>query len=226
MRIIAIALTGFIVSDLVFITVVRNYARLDYRWLVVAPTLDGLLGGYATASAAFGAYVSDSTPSGSRARTFSVLSGFMFLAIAAGPTLGALVVRLAGTPLAPFYQSASISAVNVLFTLTLLPESLSKERRLIAVEKWEALRKSASEAGPKAFGARMRSWFAFLQPITMFFPRRTTSGDAGGPVEEEDRTALTADRAVGKRDWTLFRIGVAYSMYMSVMVRGRRSGSR
>lgn len=132
MRVIAIALTGFVISDVVFITVVHNYQRLDYRWLVIAPTLDGLLGGYATASAAFGAYVSDATPGGSRARIFSILSGAMFLAIAAGPTLGTLVVRIGGTPLAPFYSSASISFVNILFTLTILPESLSKERRSVS----------------------------------------------------------------------------------------------
>lgn len=58
----------------------------------------------------------------------------------------------------------------------------------------------------------------------MFYPRRTVVEDdvpAGAPIEEEDRTALTSGRALGKRDWTLFRIAIAYAMYMSVMVRQR-----
>lgn len=69
----ALALFGFLCSDLAVIIVVRNYQTLSYKLVILSSVVEGSLGGYSTVQAVFGAYASDSTPTGSRAKVFSIL---------------------------------------------------------------------------------------------------------------------------------------------------------
>jgi hypothetical protein len=64
--------------------------------LLIGPTIEGLLGGFSTMSATFHAYISDVTPDGSRATKFARLGGIMMVGFAAGPALGALVIKATG----------------------------------------------------------------------------------------------------------------------------------
>lgn len=71
-----VALFGMILMDIVFLMAVKMHSHLPggYYFLLLGPALDGLLGGYSTASSTINAYISDCTDPGSRARIFSVSS--------------------------------------------------------------------------------------------------------------------------------------------------------
>jgi hypothetical protein len=64
---------SFVHSDIVLIIVATYPHKVPggYRFLLVGAVLDGLLGGISTFSATNNAYLSDSTPDGSRAKMFS-----------------------------------------------------------------------------------------------------------------------------------------------------------
>lgn len=72
------SLLGSVINDAVFLTTVTFADTLSYRFLLLGPIIDGLLGGIATAQATMNSYISDCTPAGSRARVFSVVMGLLF----------------------------------------------------------------------------------------------------------------------------------------------------
>jgi hypothetical protein len=67
-----------------------------YRALLVGPIFDGLVGGVSTLMATVYAYVSDTTPDGSRATVFARLGGIAMAGFAVGPILGSAVIRATG----------------------------------------------------------------------------------------------------------------------------------
>lgn len=82
--IIALALFGTVWMDAAFLAVVIWHDYLGYRWLIVGPALDGLVGGQATLTAVANAYITDVTDEGSRAPTFAIMGGLLFAGIAVG----------------------------------------------------------------------------------------------------------------------------------------------
>ena len=62
-------------SDIILILVATFPHKVPggYRFLIIGPVIDGLLGGMSTIQATNNAYLSDSTPDGSRAKMFSRL---------------------------------------------------------------------------------------------------------------------------------------------------------
>src|SRR3954451_8263604 len=95
------------------------------RWLFVGRVISGITAG--SISAAF-AYVADVTPPEQRAARF----GFLGVAFGAGFVLGPAFGGLAGgiDPRLPFWIAAALSLVNALYGWFILPESLSRERRM------------------------------------------------------------------------------------------------
>ncbi|MGZ3402599.1 MAG: TCR/Tet family MFS transporter [Phenylobacterium sp.] len=94
-------------------------------WLYVGRILNGMT---AASFSTGGAYVADITPPHERARNFGMLTsafsfGFIFGPIVGG-FLGDINIRL------PFLVAAGLTALNWLYGLLILPESLPKERRL------------------------------------------------------------------------------------------------
>lgn len=94
-------------------------------WLYVGRVLNGMT---ASSFATAGAYLADITPPAQRARSFGMLTSAFSFGFIIGPTLGGLLgehnLRL------PFLAAAAITAVNWLYGLLILPESLPPERRL------------------------------------------------------------------------------------------------
>ena len=93
-------------------------------WLLGLRIVAGALAGNITAATA---YIADVTPQEGRARAFGLVGAMFGLGFVAGPALGgwlgSLWLRL------PFLVSAGLIAVNVLYGLLVLPESLPPERR-------------------------------------------------------------------------------------------------
>jgi DHA1 family tetracycline resistance protein-like MFS transporter len=107
---------------------------LDYVLMAVAPSLWWLfvgrvVSGITAASIATAyAYVADVTPPEQRAARFGMLgvafgAGFVF-----GPALGGLAGNI--DPRLPFWIAALLSLTNALYGWLILPESLSRERRM------------------------------------------------------------------------------------------------
>jgi DHA1 family tetracycline resistance protein-like MFS transporter len=106
----------------------------DFLFMALAPNLWWLYAGRiinGVTSASFstaGAYLADVTPPERRARAFGMLTSAFSCGFLVGPTLGGFLgaysLRL------PFFVAAGLTALNWLYGLLILPESLPAERRL------------------------------------------------------------------------------------------------
>jgi len=218
--IIALSLFGMAVSDTVFLLTTNYVDILTYRFLLVGPIVDGCFGGIATAQAAMNGYISDSSPAGSRAHTFSIITGCLFAGIGLGPTLGGLLIKLTNNVLAPVYVSLAVGLSLCLGCLFFLPESLSKERQAESQEKYalelEEMKDQAQQvrdASPKSYliKYRIKKSFAFLRPLSLFLPRKPEDAHPEGVhiVKHEEGSQ--------KREWSLTLLAAAYGIYSSMM---------
>ncbi|QRW14712.1 major facilitator superfamily transporter [Ceratobasidium sp. AG-Ba] len=185
-RVLSLAALGVLFTDLVLILVAFYADALPggYRFLIVGSVIDGALGGWTTASAISHAYVSDTVDPNARSRIFSFFIGSMFVGMAAGPTLGALLIRHTNDLLSIFYIGAALHAINAILCTLVLPESLTEKERLAAKERY-----SASQ--PEHLGLLSRLWgmvTTFSRPLVIFLPKG--------------------------RNWNLTLIGVAYGSAM------------
>jgi MFS transporter, DHA1 family, tetracycline resistance protein len=101
-------------------------------WLFLGRTLSGMAGASYTTAAA---YITDISPPEKRAKNFGLLGAAFGLGFVLGPALGGLLgeygVRL------PFFVSAGFAALNALYGLFVLHESLPRENRR-KFEFWRA----------------------------------------------------------------------------------------
>ncbi|KAG8830036.1 hypothetical protein FRC20_008509, partial [Serendipita sp. 405] len=152
-----------------------------YRFLTVAPVVDGILGGIATGSAATHAYLSDTTTSLNRSRIFSLMLGLLFGGMAVGPIIGGQLITSTGNLLSVFYISFVVHLVYLFITLFIIPESLKKE----------AMESNRKQSNPDTSDApsTQHTWkhmtttqrtrrvlsgvFFFLAPLSVFLPRKT-----------------------------------------------------
>ena len=106
---------------------------LDYMLMGFAPTLVLLFIGRAIAGVAGAvyspsmAYIADVTPPEKRAQSFGLIGAAFGIGFIVGPTIGGFLGELG--PRAPFFAAAALGALNFVYGLFVLPESLPKERR-------------------------------------------------------------------------------------------------
>jgi len=93
-------------------------------WLFLGRTISGAAG--ATFSPAY-AYVADVAPPERRAQSFGIIGAMFGIGFIAGPAIGGLLGGF-GTR-APFFVAASVSLLNFIYGIFVLPESLPPERR-------------------------------------------------------------------------------------------------
>jgi DHA1 family tetracycline resistance protein-like MFS transporter len=98
-------------------------------WLYVGRVLNGMT---ASSFSTAGAYIADISPPEQRAKTFGMMTSAFSFGFIIGPTVGGLLgqhdLRL------PFIAAAILTALNFLYGLLVLPESLSPEKRLTAFQ--------------------------------------------------------------------------------------------
>ncbi len=105
----------------------------DYLMMSWAPTLGWLflgrlVGGLAASTFSIcGAFIADVTPPNKRAQSFGVIGAAFGLGFVIGPVAGGLLGAY-GTR-APFLGAAALAALNLLYGLFVLPETLTKENR-------------------------------------------------------------------------------------------------
>lgn len=121
-------------------------ALADGLWLLyVSRFLGGI--GLGLMIPAIMAYVADITGIESRGKGMGYLSAAMSLGIAVGPGIGGFLAE--GGYQAPFYAAAAVTAVAVLVTLFILPESLQSKNKGAAVKQdnlWKQLSGSLRSA--------------------------------------------------------------------------------
>jgi DHA1 family tetracycline resistance protein-like MFS transporter len=106
---------------------------LDYVFMALAPSLGWLfvgriISGITAASFSTSlAYIADVTPPEKRAASFGLMGAAFGMGFVLGPAVGGLLGGL--SPRAPFWASAVLALLNVLYGWFVLPESLSHEHR-------------------------------------------------------------------------------------------------
>lgn len=193
------------------------FAWHGHKLLIIAPFLEGILGGWSTLQSATMAYVSDCTSDGSRAQIFSRFTGVFYIGLSLGPIIGAQLIQH------PFYLFQEIttgpdgishpvqsvtcvfwvaifcSLANFLLVVFLFPESLSKEKRAASAEAAHHIAIPEEEnKGLFGFGFLR----AFLSPLALFMPY----------IPGETASQL-------KKDWSLTYLGLALFGYMLSIVR-------
>jgi DHA1 family tetracycline resistance protein-like MFS transporter len=94
-------------------------------WLLVGRVISGIC---AASFSTAGAYISDVTPPEKRAASFGLIGAAFGIGFVLGPALGGLLGAI--SPRAPFWASAFLALANVCWGLFVLPESLSKDKRV------------------------------------------------------------------------------------------------
>ncbi len=116
---VLLAALAFLAVDYVVMALAGSLAVL-----LVGRTLAGLAGAtYITATA----YISDVTPPEQRAARFGLIGAAFGIGFVMGPAIGGLAATWHIS--APFWLAAGLSAVNVVFGVLVLPESLRPEHR-------------------------------------------------------------------------------------------------
>ncbi|KAF5327664.1 hypothetical protein D9619_004865 [Psilocybe cf. subviscida] len=141
-KVLAIATFGLFLTDLTFILVSTPgsvLAEHGHNLLIVAPFIEGLLGGWSTLQSASSAYLSDCTSPGSRAGVFSRFQGVFYLGLAVGPGIGGWLIQhpfgVGNMPKGEkvvttvFWVAIACSFMNFLLALFVFPESLDKKKQ-------------------------------------------------------------------------------------------------
>ncbi|KAJ7756478.1 major facilitator superfamily domain-containing protein [Mycena maculata] len=149
-KVLAIATLGLFLTDLTFILASTPSSPLSshgHKLLLLAPAVEGFLGGWSTLQSATSAYISDCTSSGSRASVFSKFTGVSFLGFGLGPIIGGWLIRhpiafFTGPPhlgqpqgqsvTSVFWVAICCSFINLCLVLFVFPESTTPESRELA----------------------------------------------------------------------------------------------
>jgi len=105
-----------------------DYLFLAYAptigWLFVGRVIAGLMGASFTTA---GAYIADISTNENRAQNFGMMGATFGLGFIIGPLIGGVLGDLG--PRVPFLVTAALTALNFLYGLLVLPESLKPENR-------------------------------------------------------------------------------------------------
>jgi DHA1 family tetracycline resistance protein-like MFS transporter len=94
-------------------------------WLLLGRVISGIC---AASFSTAGAYISDVTPPEKRAASFGLLGAAFGIGFVLGPALGGILGAI--SPRLPFWAAAGLALANVCWGLFVLPESLSKDKRV------------------------------------------------------------------------------------------------
>jgi len=136
--------------------------------------------------------------------------GIIFTGVALGPSLGGLLIRFTGRTLSVFYATFTVHLLYALFVWFAVPESLLEHQmrhsRLRYKKELRDLEVDRVANPIVGFLARAKRLFAFLSPLTIFFP---DNGDENGSENPLKRR---------KRDWSLTLIAAGYGLSTTVFV--------
>lgn len=169
---IMVAMLGSFMNDLCYILTARNYSHLTIYFLFVGAVFDGLSGSFMSLMAASYSYTTDVVPSQRRAVAFGYLQCCFFGGIAIGPTLGGYLVKKTESVLIIFYLAMGVHACFGLYTLFILPESLTETRKALVRTKLEALQVQVTETSSTISmrSSKVLDFFNIFKALSVFFP--------------------------------------------------------
>lgn len=222
-RVLGVTAFSLFMTDLIFILVSTPNSPLaghSHKLLVLAPVIEGLLGGWSAMTSAQSAYITDCTSSGSRATIFARFSGVLFVGLALGPILGAWLIRhpvyflRVGTSDHPlqsvnsvFWVSITCSFVNFLLVSFVIPESLSASRRA-SNRKGKSRAVETSEANTNDGEGNIATGILknLLSPLAVFLP-----SDIPVAVRVAGEGQVRIRR---RKDWSLTLLAIALALNM------------
>ncbi|KAI0514861.1 MFS general substrate transporter [Xylaria bambusicola] len=186
-RLLVIASFGGIVNETITILAAKYPDVIDYRFLILGSFFDGITGSFTAVSVLGSSYVSDCTPPSKRAVSLGYLQACLFGGLAIGPILAGKLTVLTHSVLSPFYVSLGCHLTLICFIWFVVPESLSKQRRIAAQEKYQAEQEALRVALSRSVESQsrlpawiandaLRTWLLLLlnanplAPLKMFVP--------------------------------------------------------
>jgi len=158
---------GAFAMEIITVVIGRNPTEISVYWMLLGAFLDGISGSFTTGMALAFAYASDCTPSERRNVAFGYFHGTLFTGIALGPLVSGWLIKSTGTVMSAFYLALACHVFYILFIAFAVPESLSKERQILAREK----RRAAKEASPgKDWASRLKTYNIFA-PLWVLRPK-------------------------------------------------------
>ncbi|MCJ1307976.1 hypothetical protein MMC25_001626 [Agyrium rufum] len=145
-KLMALTSSGMILNELMFIYVASNPDVMSVYWLLIGYAFDGLCGSFTAGMAITHAYATDCTRPARRNIVFAYFHGCLFSGLAFGPIAAGYIVKATGQILTIFYVALGAHVLWVLTVLLIVPESLTKERQILAREKASLIGKAESLA--------------------------------------------------------------------------------
>ncbi|KIW38240.1 uncharacterized protein PV06_09223 [Exophiala oligosperma] len=182
--IIVFASLGAFMAEIITIIVGSNPGSVSVYWMLVGFLLDGLSGSFTTAMALSFAYASDCSAPERRNVAFGYFHGTLFSGIALGPILAGYLIKVTGTVMVVFYFALGCHVFYILFITLFVPESLSKERQMLAREKRRDKRASTPR---KDLVTKLRNYNLF-KPLWVLRP----TGEGTSPALRKNLFVLAA----------------------------------
>ncbi|WFC93436.1 hypothetical protein MBRA1_000056 [Malassezia brasiliensis] len=218
-RIMMVNILGIFIMDVIVIIVSRvslHDLPMGANFLAIGSSIEGALGGYSAVTAMSQCYISDVTPSGTRARLFAFMSGVTFAGVAIGPTIGGfLTVATQDVTLALWISAGLHLAIILLFPF--VPESLTSTRRAKAEAAWNEAKRNAP---PMNVGQRISAAaLAPLHSLRILLPERMPAGYVpistypDAPAEASDapvHLSVPHTHSSGSWDINMLLVGIAY----------------
>ena len=170
--------------EIITIIVGSSEGRVSYYWLLLGGLLDGLCGSFTTSLALSFAYASDCTPPERRNVAFGYFHGTLFAGIALGPIMAGYLIQATGSIMIVFYIALVCQTWFIAFVLFAVPESLSKERQLLAREK---RRSAQAEIEDKSWWTAIKNYNPF-EPLWVLRP----TGEGSSPALRKNLFVLAA----------------------------------
>lgn len=164
--VIVCASFGGFIGELITIVVGLHPEKFSVKWLLFGYLADGLCGSFTTAMALCFAYASDCTPPDRRNVAFGHFHATLFAGVAIGPIFAAMLIKATGSIMAPFFFALGCHVFFLAFTSFVVPESLSKERQLLARERWQENRAQRSWS---------RKSLNIFAPLSILWPKEPGS---------------------------------------------------
>lgn len=202
-RVMGIGLLGFFFYDLVFIAVAKYSVHLPggYWNLIWGNLVEGCLGGFTAAMAAYHAYIADTTLPGTRSHIFSLAMGLVYIGMAIGPALGSMIIAGTGEILSVFYLTAFVHLCFISYVWILMPESLAQDKMGVTYRRYFEARATSSARGSMRI---MKKVVSSLDPLrVLMFPA--------------EHAVPARDRTHEKRNYNLAYIATAYGCSILLM---------